>query len=229
VQLQQMDQEYRALLADLEEHAVSECKAARQLAKAAEALALVAVVDGEGEGDWGVWSGLGSSLLAQSHLRLALCKTQAVAPAAEVRQRHLWEEGGALHTPAVALIAAVRDLVDGVLARAVASRTQYRDTLAEASTQVPRQQNMHLLFFSVFHLLIYFFIMFVSGPTATKHVFIILCIYFLIHLSFITLVLRWRGFKTCRSCLLEPRQPTETLSYNMFKHNGFKYERSTTN
>jgi hypothetical protein len=151
VQLQQMDQEYRALLADLEDHAVSECKAARQLAKAAEALALVAVVDGEGEGDWGVWSGLGSSLLAQSHLRLALCKTQAVAPAAEVRQRHLWEEGGALHTPAVALITAVRDLVDGVLARAVASRTQYRDTLAEASTQVLRLQNMHFLFvFCVF-------------------------------------------------------------------------------
>jgi hypothetical protein len=80
-----MDQEYRALLADLEEHAVSECKAARQLAKAAEALALVAVVDGEGDGDWGVWSGLCSSFLAQSHLRLAICKTQA--PAAEVRQR----------------------------------------------------------------------------------------------------------------------------------------------
>ncbi len=150
VQLQQMDQEYRALLANLEEHAVSECKAARQLAKTAEALALVAVVDCEGEGDWGVWSGLGSSLLAQSHLMLALCKTQAVAPAAEVRQRHLWEEGGALHTPAVALITAVRDLVDGVLARAVAARTQYRDTLAEASTQVPWLQTCISCFLVLF-------------------------------------------------------------------------------
>ena len=185
VQLQEMDEQYRALVGDLEEHAAREVKAARQLAKTAEALALVAVVDGEAEGDWGVWSALGSSVLAQSQSKLALYKTQvrsrmramclrartrapsrtlaiahthtkstraiapahtgarrtraraqAVAPSAEVRQKHLWEEGGALYTPAVALITAIRDLVDGVLARAVAARTQYRDTLAEASLQV---------------------------------------------------------------------------------------------
>ena len=193
MQLQQMDQEYRALLADLEEHAVSECKAARQLAKAAEALALVAVVDGEGEGDWGVWSGLGSSLLAQSHLRLALCKTQAVAPAAEVRQRHLWEEGGALHTPAVALITAVRDLVDGVLARAVASRTQYRDTLAEASTQVPRQQNMHLLFFSVFS----FADIFLYNVRLRSHGYKT-CIYHIVYLFFDTFIIYHFGAQVAR-------------------------------
>lgn len=136
VQLQRMDTEYRALLADVEEHAVSEIKAARQLGRLAEALAAVAVADGEGEGDWGPWSAMGSAVLEQSTQKVALHKMRAVAPSAEARQSHLWEEGGALYTPAVALTTVVKDLVDGVLARALAARSTYRATLADASAQV---------------------------------------------------------------------------------------------
>ena len=140
VQLQRMDQEYRGLLADIEEHSMSEIHAARQLAKAAQALASVAVANGESEDAWGAWSSVGSTLLATSTLNVALYKTRTSAPANEVRQSHLWEEGGALWTPAVALATVIKDMVDGVLGRALVARAHYRDTLAEASLQVVSAQ-----------------------------------------------------------------------------------------
>ena len=68
VQLQRTDQCYRGLLADIEEHSVSEIKAAGLLRRTAEALAHVAVVDGEGEGDWGV-----SQLRRHVNMRESAC------------------------------------------------------------------------------------------------------------------------------------------------------------
>jgi hypothetical protein len=66
--------------------------------------------------------------------------------------------------------------------------------------------NVHFLFFGFIYLLICFLLfMLISGAAAKKHVFNLLCIYLLIDLLLITLVLRWRDFKTCRSCLREPR------------------------
>jgi len=142
VQLQRMDQAYRALLADIEEHAVSEVKAAGLLRRAAEALAQVAVAEGEGEGDWGLWSGLGSSMLEASSVRMSRYKTRATAAPSVSRQQDLWDHGGALWTPAFAQSTVIKDFVDGVLARALAARTQYRATLAEASQQVARLQHL---------------------------------------------------------------------------------------
>ena len=142
VQLQRMDQGYRGLLADIEEHSVSEMKAASLIRRTAEALANVAVVEGEGEGDWGVWSGFGSTMLELSLAKMSRYKTRATATAAVARQQDLWDDGGALWTPAFAQCTVIKEFLDGVLARAIAARSQYRSSLAEASQQVSRLQHL---------------------------------------------------------------------------------------
>jgi hypothetical protein len=82
-QLDAADRAYRELFATLEEAFAEQCRAARAAARAADALAAVAVAEGDGPGEWGHHAALGAAALAEAQWRFATYRTFTAASAAE--------------------------------------------------------------------------------------------------------------------------------------------------